>query len=64
MLRLYVILIGVLMTCGCPSQATTYASARLRTIAYRLELPGLDTLPAGEYTHYTYRSHPLSVRIN
>lgn len=64
MLRLYIILIGILMACGNSSQAITYASARLWTIASHLNLSGLDSLSEGLHTHYSYRSHPLSVRIN
>lgn len=52
------------MVCSNSLQAINYASARLWTIASRLELSGLDTLSAGVYTHYAYYSHPLSVRIN
>ena len=52
------------MVCSSSLQAITYSSARLWTIASRLELPGLDTLSVGLHKHYFYRSHAIAVRIN
>lgn len=41
-----------------------YSTARLQAMASLLSLPGIDTLSAGKYTHFSYKSHPLNVRIN
>lgn len=57
-------IIGILMVCSYSLQAITYASARLQAIATCLHLSGIDTLREGETTHYSYRTHPLSIRIN
>lgn len=44
--------------------ATDYATPRQQAIATFLELNGLDTLAAGEHTHYSYKAKPLSIRVN
>lgn len=43
---------------------TAYSTVRLQAMASLLSLPGIDTLSAGRYTHFSYKSHPLNVRIN
>lgn len=52
------------MACSCSLQAITYASARLQAIAVGLNLSKIDTLKEGICTNYSYRTHPLSIRIN
>ena len=47
-----------------PASATTFATDRLQSIAKCLQLPGLDNLTEGNYTHYKYRAHALNVRVN
>jgi hypothetical protein len=47
-----------------PASATTFATDRLQSIAKCLQLPGLDNLTEGNYTHYKYRTHALNVRVN
>lgn len=44
--------------------AKRYTTVRLRAMASLLSLSGLDTLSAGTYTHFYYKSHPLIVRVN
>ena len=44
--------------------ATQYSTLKLKEIASSLFLPGLDTLSTGEYTHFSYKTRPLSVRVN
>lgn len=44
--------------------AVGYSTARLQAMASQLPLPGIDTLSCGEYHHFLFQSHPLTVRIN
>lgn len=44
--------------------AVAYSTFRLQAIASRLDLPGIDTLSAGEYICFSYKSHPLTIRVN
>lgn len=47
-----------------PMWATDYATPRQQAMAAFLELDGLDTLSVGEHTNYSYKTHPLSIRVN
>lgn len=59
-------LLLVLFVCFCSSAwgAERYATARLQAMASLLSLPGIDTLCAGTHTHFFYKSHPLTIRVN
>ena len=59
-------LLAVLFVCFCSfvCGAERYATVRLRAMASLLSLSGVDTLSAGTYTHFSYQSHPLIVRVN
>ena len=56
----------VLLICFCPPVwgARHYTTTRLQAMASLLPLSGVDTLSAGTYTHFSYQSHPLIVRVN
>lgn len=58
-LFLWLMLIG-----HCVYGAISFSTARLQAIASFLALPGIDTLTVGNHDHYSYRSHPLAIRIN
>lgn len=61
----YCLIIILLMLASASAWSeTAYSTARLQAMASLLSLPGIDTLPEGEYTHFSYKSHPLNVRIN
>ena len=58
-------LIGLLIfSCSFVCGATRFSTLKLEAIASSLSLPGLDTLSIGEYSHFSYKSHPLTIRIN
>lgn len=59
-------LIWILFVYLCSSAwgAERYATARLQAMDSLLSLPGIDTLSAGTHTHFFYKSHPLTVRVN
>lgn len=58
--------IAVLLLLGCAAQlsAASFTTKRLQAIAQHARLSGLDTLSAGTCESYTYRSHPLTIRVN
>ncbi len=64
MKRSYCLFLWITLICHCTANAISFATTRLEAIASFLALPGLDTLTANRYTHYSYRSHPLVVRVN
>ncbi|HIZ04420.1 MAG TPA: hypothetical protein H9818_00985 [Candidatus Phocaeicola gallistercoris] len=59
-------LLLVLLICFCHPVwgARHYTTTRLQAMASLLPLSGVDTLSAGTYTHFSYQSHPLIVRVN
>ena len=64
MRRIHYLFVWLVGLCSCVWGAEGYSTARLQVMASRLSLPGIDTLSAGEYTHFVYESHPLVVRVN
>ena len=64
MKRSYCLLVLFGWICSYVLGAESYATARLKAMTSFLSLPGIDTLSAGQYTHFVYKSHPLNVRIN
>ncbi|MDR1403490.1 MAG: hypothetical protein LBJ60_07315 [Tannerellaceae bacterium] len=61
---LLVFLVNLLPYAHAQNAGITCASNRLKDMAGQLELPGINSLPPGVYDSYTYRSKPLTVRIN
>lgn len=45
-------------------EAVTYATKRIASLAAYLHLQQLDTLHQGENDAYTFRQHPLCIRVN
>lgn len=43
---------------------TNFTTARLKVMASLLSLSGIDTLSSGEHTHFLYKSHPFTIRVN
>ena len=64
MRRIHYLFVWLVGLCSCVWGAEGYSTARLQVMASRLSLPGIDTLSAGEYTHFVYELHPLVVRVN
>lgn len=64
MQRSHCLLIICSLLCSLSWGASGYATARLKAMASRLPLSGIDTLSTGEYIHFFYKNHPLTVRIN
>ena len=58
-------LIGLLIvSCSFVWGAKGFSTLKLKAMASSLSLPGLDTLSTGEYSHFSYKTRPLFVRIN
>ena len=62
--RCLLILILLLLTCSLQAGTTIFATKRLKGMAEYLSLNKLDTLKAGICENYSYKGHPLAVRIN
>ncbi len=64
MKRSYCLMVLLGLICSSVWGANTYSTARLQAMASLLFLPGIDTLSVGSHTHFSYRSHPVVVRVN
>ena len=58
-------LIGLLIfSCSFVWGTNGFSTLKLKAIASSLSLSGLDTLSTGEYFDFSYKTRPLSVRVN
>ena len=62
--RSYYLILWLMWIGHCVYGAISFSTAKLQAIASFLDLSGIDTLTVGSYNHYSYRSHPLVVRVN
>ena len=62
--RRYIAILLLALAGLVPAGAATFATQRLQAVAKALQLPGLEQLKPGTYTHYQYRQHALTVRVN
>lgn len=65
MRKIHCLIILLITSVYLPLWGTTiFSTARLQAMASLLSLSGIDTLSSGVHTHFLYKSHPLTIKIN
>ncbi len=54
----------LLLACTLQASTASFTTKRLKGMAEYLSLNGLDTLKSGSYETYSYKGHPLVIRVN
>lgn len=64
MKRSHYLSIWFCLFCFCTWGASGYTTVRLQAMASLLPISGIDTLSFGEYSQFSYKKHPLIIRVN